>query len=236
MCEEESDEELYAIEHGQPWPPPEVEPTLCYYCEIELDPDDCDHDPDGEPLCMTCFDEHYVHCHNCGEIISIDDSYGDPDGYSLCDDCFHDSYGYCDKCNEVIYKDDLHDCGRHTYCEDCAHDKGYYKCYSCSDWTKYTIAGDDDEDYCESCWSELFINCFECEETISIISINDAHEHGGYYYCDTCYNIVKNRCPRCKQDLDKDGPCYEIDGVEVCLDCYQQWAAMRDGYRQEMMV
>lgn len=63
----------------------------------------------GNPLCESCWHEHYencggcqnhkIVCSECGEI-KDDHAYCDEDGSAFCSDCWGNHLEACSKCNE----------------------------------------------------------------------------------------------------------------------------------------
>lgn len=207
----------YAVHHNS------IDPG--YEHDFEIDEDDYQGDT----------------CYMCGCHVFDSDSYSDPSGNTICLSCYENNYTSCSRCGEVYSNDDVHQMHGGKYggdwlCEYCTKEAGYHECYSCEEWHRDTIVAYDEEHYCEECYSENFVTCEECGEEIHTEYAKLFHD---YYYCEECYpDVIKGYCVQCerKDVIDQDGPRFEIDGKEVCRACYQEYAARRDGYKQEVIV
>lgn len=69
----------------------------CDYCGDWYSVDRMEHDCDGNHVCESCYDEHYVRCDHCGRIIYYEDSV-ERNGNYYCEDCrpsrVVNEYGY----------------------------------------------------------------------------------------------------------------------------------------------
>ena len=72
--------------------------------------------------CLTCFDEHFVICHDCGRYEHIDDAhYVAIYNEYVCMSCYCEDYAYCEMCDRVFPYDELewdeeYEC---YYCREC---------------------------------------------------------------------------------------------------------------------
>lgn len=105
------------------------------------------------------------------------------DDYPYCEDCVT----LCESCNSYHLFDnvtDVGDDGIEWVCNNC-HRLHYRCCYACDSWinlrhTEYRA--DDNNYYCESCYSSSYFRCESCEN----IFHNDNYEGDGYCY--DCYH------------------------------------------------
>jgi len=81
-------------------------------------------------------------------------------------------------------------------CANCAALRGWAQCAGCSEWKEENdlMEGCDCEDYCESCWSERFTTCEDCNETFG-------HDDMTYYDdCSVCESCADERRRRDNPD------------------------------------
>lgn len=90
-------------------------------------------------------------------------------------------------------------------------------CYNCGD----SISGDDiyhmdGDEYCESCYYDLFFNCAHCNDDYSqddvMISPN------GESVCPRCFHRYYKICDECGESIDNDY-AYELDEHYYCESC-----------------
>lgn len=101
-----------------------------------------------------------------------------------------------------------------------ADERGSY----CSHCDEFISEGDEnyinDEPYCETCYNELAISCFECGSTHHI---DDNHEFEGKDYCEDCFNDVIIECSQCG-NLVHINNVIEIDEENFCSEaCITEW-------------
>ena len=86
--------------------------------------------------------------------------------------------------------------------------------------------------YCESCYFELFTECYECGETVrkeDMILTNDE------WYCEDCHEEKFVDCAECGEAVEKEDTfyCNECGGTYctnckeekeegICEDCYEE--------------
>ena len=107
----------------------------CHSCGEWHDTENINHDPDGNPLCLECFDEHYEVCADCGDIIPTDESYWlERQEKTICPDCRERNYTRCHDCGDLspdeysyfVEDQDYHICltcrdSYYSYCDSCGH-------------------------------------------------------------------------------------------------------------------
>lgn len=77
---------------------------------------------DGESYCLSCYDEAYFPCSDCGETADVDDSYYiDSQDHRVCPDCNSDNYRTCYACDWTGHIDNMNfvDSEDEWYCESC---------------------------------------------------------------------------------------------------------------------
>lgn len=126
-------------------------------------------------------------CTICGEEHPITEMTEVEDGVYICNECGADNYVKCDDCGDWVNIDDTYT----TYngdkiCEIC-HDNYYFTCDCCGEifHEDYMRSDPWDNPICEDCYNDRYIECEHCN---CAISVDDAYEHNGYYYCEECYD------------------------------------------------
>ena len=118
------------------------------------------------------------------------------------DTCITDSSYVCMSCGCSIDGDDVYPSpnGGEAYCQDCYSDR-YGYCRSCeTDCDRDDLLrGPDECDYCESCWHELFVACYDCAR---VVKIEDSIEIDGECYCAKCAESHQNVCDKCGECCD----------------------------------
>jgi hypothetical protein len=125
----------------------------CVYCE-EIVHDDDVRFPNDEPVCTSCYDEHFFSCAHCGN------SYDNDNGVevhrrgrsvTVCSGCYENCYAECPECEEQFEIDKMIGHDEEYYCSSCA-DNCLGTCITCKETFK-TIELDAD-DRCENCAEE----------------------------------------------------------------------------------
>jgi hypothetical protein len=103
-------------------------------------------------------------------------------------------------------------------CETCQED--YYTCAGCgkSLYIDDLTNGPDGELYCEECYNNLFIECYNCS---AVVSRDDAcsNDMDNHLYCSDCYSDMFTYCDDCGCDLYRDD-AYNTDDGTYCESCY----------------
>ena len=74
----------------------------CHNCHVWFDADEARSDPDDNPLCLDCFDEHYEVCADCGDTIPLEDAYWlERREKTICPDCRERHYTRCHDCGDL---------------------------------------------------------------------------------------------------------------------------------------
>jgi hypothetical protein len=162
----------------------------------------CDHDValfstievDGERICMDCFNDSYFVCECCGTVCDRDELNTDYD-IDLCQDCADNAIGTCVQCGRIVsdgddywvdeYDDDV------IYCEECYPEVSFV-CQWCNDrYHTDCMHSDGNISICDNCMEDAVI----CDGCGDIVSSDDAREHNDNYYCESCYEEHRDRCP-----------------------------------------
>lgn len=107
----------------------------CHNCHVWFDADEARSDPDDNPLCLDCFDEHYEVCADCGDTIPLEDAYWlERREKTICPDCRERHYTRCHDCGDLTPNEysyfvegrDYHVCltcrdNNYSYCDGCGH-------------------------------------------------------------------------------------------------------------------
>ncbi len=169
------------------------------------------HDYEGDEYCESCFDDlDLFECVDCNKYYSKDEC-REWKNDLYCDGCFDDlGLAFCESCDEYFEADEIAECsertyshrvgGRssmttHYYCEDCASNNGWEKCYDCGEWTRDHHSSDPNgfgDYYCSDCFYEHYNYCGQCGE---VVHNDEAVYTDGDTYCDEC-------APRNGDDFD----------------------------------
>lgn len=94
--------------------------VICKHCGYNIGEDGEYYNPEGELICINCFDENYFVCRDCGETHSIREEVYIEDNQSVCETCYHENYFHCELSNRdypledsVVATDDRN--GRTTF-------------------------------------------------------------------------------------------------------------------------
>ena len=152
---------------------------LCSGCQEHFDTSDIAVDS----YCEDCADSNgYTLCVDCEEWVDEDTTHGYND-CDYCESCFNSlDIRFCCGCDEYFDSSEVHECGNNWYCTSCANNKGWYECYDCEDYTDCTYVGNEN-DYCESCFFDLFFICDGCDDTYELDDRVDC-DYGSY--CSGC--------------------------------------------------
>lgn len=107
----------------------------CRSCGGWYDAENITHAPDGNPLCLECFDEHYTECADCGDTVTAEDAYWlERQEKTICPDCRERNYTRCHDCGDLtpdeysyfVEAQDYHICltcrdSNYSYCDGCGH-------------------------------------------------------------------------------------------------------------------
>jgi len=151
----------------------------CDDCSERIDPHECYHDPNGNPVCESCYCERYTGCSRCGETFAIDDVI-DCGGDWYCESCAErKGYRKCQDCDE--WHDDCTDvCSgsrREWVCSDCL--DNYACCETCEEWMK-----SDDSEYCEADGCTYCSDCLPEEEEEETEGNEDKMHSSNLYFCE----------------------------------------------------
>lgn len=135
---------------------------------------------DGELFCLTCVEQLFVDCKECGSF-GNKLSYKEFEGYYYCEDCFNDNFVECSECDEVISVQDAIEVGYNMYCSYCVNEHTV-TCDRCG-----SIVHNDDAhsdiliSVCDDCYHYYYATCYECG------CITDSYtEYDGDIYCENC--------------------------------------------------
>jgi len=149
----------------------------CDDCSEQIDPDDCYHDPNGNPVCESCYYSNYSGCGRCEETFSSDDVI-DCGGDWYCESCAeYKGYHECQDCDE--WHDDCTDVcsgSRHEWvCSDCL--DNYTSCETCEEWVRSEDSEHCEADgctYCSDCLPEPELEGEQyCQATGEVIDAED---------------------------------------------------------------
>ena len=138
---------------------------------------------DDRTVCLNC--AHLMDwqgCYNCG---AVDGAHDCVDRW-LCYDCAKDEgWTFCDHCEKGFGDDELVDCGGNMLCEECRDSLGWSICDGCREWhhSNDLMPGSSYDNYCRSCWNELYTTCASCG---GVISNDDCRWYRDEPYCDGC--------------------------------------------------
>jgi hypothetical protein len=144
--------------------------VACADCETDIDLSDGYELPNGEIICVDCYENNYFTCDNCGYIYHSDhhlvayNSYGSR--IDLCNSCADtEDYVLCCSCDDVIHVDYAkYDYRGHSYCRYCAEDL-LTECESCGELLRDDddiVSTEDDVYYCPQCAEKHTDLCAEC--------------------------------------------------------------------------
>jgi len=96
--------------------------------------------------------------------------------------------------------------------------------YHCCDCNRHLYDDDvffeDDEAYCEACWSYHYYSCCHCGCTVSKDN-DDTYEFDGQSYCYDCWNDKFYVCDDCGRATRKEDSYYvEHNDETLCRECY----------------
>lgn len=135
--------------------------------------------PTARPITLR-----YHKCEHCGEYHNsrVYEAMVDGDIIEICETCRNDEFFQCDVCGDIIINSEN---SGGDICNRC--DENTVLCNECGE----RIASDeaiycdiDDENYCESCYSDNFVHCDICG---SVTDRNDSHYDDDNYYCEDCW-------------------------------------------------
>lgn len=90
-------------------------------------------------------------------------------------------------------------------------------CYHCGDIVDdNNYHSTNNHYYCEECFNELFINCYECGDTVGIDDCCTGSDE--IYYCEDCFNSRFIHCESCSE-VERKRDAIEIDNSYYCTDC-----------------
>lgn len=118
-------------------------------------------------------------------------------------------YDYCDGLSGLIERD--------SKISD--HEENGSSCCECGDHVHEDdlLWGNDDQQYCESCFSENFYNCEECGETVPMdFSLEGPDER---LYCESCYSERFNECEECGDVINRSD-LFVLDDQVLCESCH----------------
>jgi len=129
----------------------------CAYCQHADTAENMTIDPDGDPICYNCFNDHFFICHHCDAITRNDDEIIVNGHFSVCLDCSLD-YPVCDHCEQHITRNHVWANRNLCICRDCSDE--YEICEECGNIVQRDSIywSDDDYPYCRDCYQQLGIN------------------------------------------------------------------------------
>ena len=148
---------------------------MCVYCEEEHHEDVRCNTPDGDPVCETCWDEHFTFCNGCSGEMSREDSF-EVMGFSMSGRLRDQQF--CEHC-------------RDTYAERCEECGTYYRNGECA--TEWLRGMDDGDVYCVSCLDEYhdgWGECHECGNTCYKLQYIDGLPDDENLYCEDCADEI----------------------------------------------
>lgn len=104
-----------------------------------------------------------------------------------------------------------------------------FKCINCGDFIdEYNVyRSEDGNDYCESCYHDIFTTCCHCDQETSI---DDARYYDGDYYCRDCFDERFSSCEKCHEIIPIDELTTLSDtGICVCYSCLNLIATKCNG-------
>lgn len=107
-------------------------------------------DPQGNPVCIGCFDDNYSICGDCGETVPTDGTHWiERQEKTVCDECRREHYVRCHDCDRLIPGSDGHYVDSRDYyvCRSCR-DDDYAHCDRCNMLFHYDRMNGD---YCDEC-------------------------------------------------------------------------------------
>lgn len=129
----------------------ELKKYRCEHCDCRIAEDDHYHNPEGNDLCETCYNEYCFYCENCDKNCWVGNGCL-TNGNILCQECWNESYFECGICEkDTRWDDGVQGPDEDYYCEGC-----YYKRYAhcddcCKDFLIDNMVCRDDGHYCEKC-------------------------------------------------------------------------------------
>lgn len=75
-------------------------------------------DQEDKMYCEECADEHYPHCHECGDR-ELRSEMRRINGYLVCESCRADHWYTCNSCEEWVHADDIMSNDHGIYCSSC---------------------------------------------------------------------------------------------------------------------
>ena len=146
-------------------------------------------DCNGDHHCEDCANGNgWFKCYGCDEWTNPDEQWAGADDNHYCESCFGDKYIICYGCDSPVRNEDSVDCNGESRCESCARDDGWFECCSCNSWHHGDYRYSDPsgyDDYCESCFWEVYSTCEACNETFDRDDLT-YHESDGCSYCSDC--------------------------------------------------
>ena len=146
------------------------------------------------PICIECGSTH-----DCSENIN----------------CCHSNEVICADCGCVIDEEDAEFIDGDYYCHDCCNWCDCCKSYTRGELTHVENYGD----VCEDCLEDFYY----CDDCGCYFTEDDVHyiKNEGVYVCDECFESNFTTCDHCGEYL-RNGDVYELDGKDLCEDCYEQ--------------
>lgn len=136
---------------------------------------------------------------------------------------------------EVLFVNKCELCGceipteqQNPLCESCQENSS--PCAKCGDIHLFDdmFLGCDEEYYCEDCYKERFIECYECGAVI--LRCNACSNNiTDYYYCEQCYSDIFTTCDECSCDIRVDD-AYSTEYGVYCEDCYDRQHSLLHEY------
>lgn len=158
------------------------ETLVCSVCGGDLTHEDAWYDPDGDPLCESCFHDNYAYCGHCDEAYSHEDLMRAQDRYG-------DYIQICERCAEYY---------------------SYYTCCHCGEYVHpgSVVLSAYDDAYCQACAEDELLRCDCCNglypagevEEVFLVVCADSSGHLAQV-CQDCREERARKCAVCGESF-----------------------------------
>ena len=170
------------------------EKFVCAVCGEEFTADDLTKVENGDLVCPTCLEAHYIQCEDCGKYYPASEITQIYNGDEVCQDCLSENYNYCEECREYYPINDTRYIDEYgiTVCDDCFN-QNFRVCEHCDTimYEEDAYFNESGEPFCSDCYNELYYHCIECG--------CEVHRDEVQWYDDDPY------CPDCYDEIDDNG-------------------------------